>query len=273
MERPDCDPSRHSRLGNCRCDGGGSVACRFPGPLQDTARHGHLITAVAETDPSGRWLCSRAYAVARSIPRRSDFQPLAGIGTRGSRGSRRAASNGIFREVALDLIAREWAATDGPRAVEWAAALSDSGRSRPSGQSFPFGADALTTALKVWMDQDAAAANDWLENLADGKKRVEAIGSARLLIADDDPRPAAQKCSEKMVPAGERRDGPYERLSPIAGARAIPLAPSPGRKRKPMRTPVSSSFGNRVWACKRGQSRPAKRTRRFAIDPNTQRRN
>ena len=62
------------------------------------------------------------------------------------------------------------------------------------------------------MDQDAAAANDWLENLADGKKRVEAIGSLVSLIADDDPSRAAQVL-EKMVPAGKERDGPIKDLA------------------------------------------------------------
>jgi hypothetical protein len=183
----------------------------FHSPLQDTARRG-LIAAVAETDPK------RAFALLEGLTQWGDPSLAEAVFSRWLESApveaaARAAQlpAGSFRQVSLGVIAREWAATDGPSAVEWAAALSDSGKT-PNGQSFPFQADALTTALKVWMDQDAAAANDWLQNLPDEKKRRAAITSLISITADDDPHHAAQML-EKMVPAGKERDSAIKDLA------------------------------------------------------------
>jgi hypothetical protein len=171
-------------------------------PLKEAARRG-LVAAVADTDPE------RAFALLQGLSQWNDYPLAEAVFARWSESQPATSAahaaqlpSGYFRDDALNLVARQWASWDGASAVAWAETLPETAMDR---RTIPFPANALTTAVKTWMDADAGAATSWLDQISDEKQKNQLLGSLIAMTGDEDPRRAEQLLAA-LLPSGEEHD-------------------------------------------------------------------
>jgi hypothetical protein len=176
------------------------------GPLKKSALAA-LVTALAVAEPAHALDLARDISFSRSMltsdcvtplvhalfDKWIDEDPAAAAGA-----AAKLPDTVSFRDGALHLVGKRWAAQDIDRAFAWAQSLG------PVTDTNEYQRNALTGVLNSWLSKDPDAAIQWLNDLPDDDAKLGFIQSVASQFQDSDPARAMQLAV--AIPPGWARE-------------------------------------------------------------------